>query len=81
MSANVPERSTPTENISGLIEWVTFFNEDNGFCVLRLKPHAIGMCAGGCTAVTEEFGFSSAGESVAQFSAIRGWLVAASALA
>ena len=27
----------PTENLVGLVERVTFHNEDNGFCVLRLK--------------------------------------------
>jgi exodeoxyribonuclease V alpha subunit len=37
MNAVTPERSTPTESISGLIERVTFFNEESGFCVLRLK--------------------------------------------
>ena len=26
-----------SERISGLIERVTFFNEDSGFCVLRVK--------------------------------------------
>jgi hypothetical protein len=35
MNATTPERSTPVENISGLIEQVTFFNEESGFCVLR----------------------------------------------
>ncbi|WP_237478295.1 SF1B family DNA helicase RecD2 [Lichenibacterium dinghuense] len=29
--------STPTENLAGLVERVTFHNEENGFCVLRLK--------------------------------------------
>jgi exodeoxyribonuclease V alpha subunit len=37
MTATAPERSTPVENISGLIERVTFFNEESGFCALRLK--------------------------------------------
>ena len=37
MNATTPARSTPTESISGLIERVTFFNEEIGFCVLRLK--------------------------------------------
>ena len=33
-NATAPERSTnPTENISGLIERVTFFNEEGGFYV------------------------------------------------
>ena len=31
-----PSGST-TENLAGLVERVTFHNEDNGFCVLRLK--------------------------------------------
>ena len=29
--------STPTENLAGLVERVTFHNEENGFCVLRFK--------------------------------------------
>jgi exodeoxyribonuclease V alpha subunit len=37
MNATAQERNTPTESISGLIERVTFFNEESGFCVLRLK--------------------------------------------
>jgi hypothetical protein len=37
MTATAPERNTPAESISGLIERVTFFNEESGFCVLRLK--------------------------------------------
>jgi exodeoxyribonuclease V alpha subunit len=37
MNAATTERSTPAEKISGLIERVTFFSEESGFCVLRLK--------------------------------------------
>jgi hypothetical protein len=37
MTAAAPERRTPGQKISGLIERVTFFNEDNGFCVLRVR--------------------------------------------
>ncbi len=38
MNATAHERSTnPTESISGLIERVTFFTEESGFCVLRVK--------------------------------------------
>ena len=29
--------STPTEVLAGLVERVTFHNEENGFCVLRVK--------------------------------------------
>ncbi len=29
--------STPTEVLAGLVERVTFHNEDNGFCVLQVK--------------------------------------------
>jgi exodeoxyribonuclease V alpha subunit len=36
-SASSPERTAPTEQISGLIERVTFCNEENGFCVLRVQ--------------------------------------------
>jgi exodeoxyribonuclease V alpha subunit len=37
MSAAIPERRPVTEEISGLIERVTFHNDDSGFCVLRVK--------------------------------------------
>jgi exodeoxyribonuclease V alpha subunit len=37
MNAAIPERKALTEEISGLIERVTFHNEDSGFCVLRIK--------------------------------------------
>src|SRR5215472_3748587 len=37
MNASVPERRPATEEISGLIERVTFHNDDSGFCVLRVK--------------------------------------------
>jgi exodeoxyribonuclease V alpha subunit len=38
MNATAPERSTtPTDKMSGVIERVTFFNEESGFCVLRIK--------------------------------------------
>jgi exodeoxyribonuclease V alpha subunit len=30
-------RSTPTEVLAGLVERVTFHNDENGFCVLRVK--------------------------------------------
>jgi hypothetical protein len=33
----VPRASTPTEVLVGLVERVTFQNEENGFCVLRVK--------------------------------------------
>ena len=33
----VPEHRLPTEEISGLIERVTFHNDESGFCVLRVK--------------------------------------------
>jgi exodeoxyribonuclease V alpha subunit len=29
-----------SEVLSGLIERVTFHNEENGFCVLRIKAHS-----------------------------------------
>ena len=32
-----PGVSTPTEVLAGLVERVTFHNEENGFCVLRVK--------------------------------------------
>ena len=32
-----PRTSTPTEVLAGLVERVTFHNEENGFCVLRVK--------------------------------------------
>ena len=36
-SAPLQATSAPTENLAGLVERVTFHNEENGFCVLRLK--------------------------------------------
>jgi exodeoxyribonuclease V alpha subunit len=32
-----PRTSSPTEVLAGLVERVTFHNEENGFCVLRVK--------------------------------------------
>jgi exodeoxyribonuclease V alpha subunit len=32
-----PSSAAPLENLSGLVERVTFHNPDNGYCVLRLK--------------------------------------------
>jgi exodeoxyribonuclease V alpha subunit len=32
-----PKGSPPTEVLAGLVERVTFHNEENGFCVLRVK--------------------------------------------
>jgi exodeoxyribonuclease V alpha subunit len=37
MNAAIPERRPVTEEISGVIERVTFHNEENGFCVLRVR--------------------------------------------
>jgi exodeoxyribonuclease V alpha subunit len=37
MNTAIPERRPATEEISGLIERVTFNNDDSGFCVLRVK--------------------------------------------
>jgi exodeoxyribonuclease V alpha subunit len=37
MNAAAPQRRPATEEVSGLIERVTFHNEENGFCVLRVK--------------------------------------------
>ena len=37
MNAAFPERRPATEEISGVIERVTFHNGDSGFCVLRVK--------------------------------------------
>ena len=37
MNAAIPERRPATEEISGLIERVTFHNDENGFCVLRVR--------------------------------------------
>jgi hypothetical protein len=37
MSATSPQPQTPSEEIAGLVERVTFFNEDSGFAVLRVK--------------------------------------------
>src|SRR5258708_25853486 len=32
-----PRTSTPTEVLAGLVERVTFHNDENGFCVLRVQ--------------------------------------------
>jgi hypothetical protein len=45
MIAAIPERRAVTEEISGVIERVTFHNEDSGFCILRGK-HGGGRLAG-----------------------------------
>jgi exodeoxyribonuclease V alpha subunit len=37
MNAANPDRRTSTEQISGLIERVTFHNDESGFCVLRVR--------------------------------------------
>ena len=37
MNAAIPERRPATEEISGVIERVTFHNDESGFCVLRVK--------------------------------------------
>ena len=37
MNAATPQRRPATEEISGLIERVTFHNDESGFCVLRVK--------------------------------------------
>ena len=37
LPAQASSSGPPTENLAGLVERVTFHNEDNGFCVLRLK--------------------------------------------
>ncbi len=37
MNAATPERRPATEQISGLIERVTFHNDESGFCVLRVN--------------------------------------------
>ena len=37
MNPAAPERRPATEEISGLIERVTFHSDDSGFCVLRIK--------------------------------------------
>jgi hypothetical protein len=37
MNSAIPQRRPATEEISGLIERVTFHNDESGFCVLRVK--------------------------------------------
>jgi len=37
MNAAMPERRPATEQTSGVIERVTFHNDDSGLCVLRIK--------------------------------------------
>ena len=42
MNAAIAERGPVTEEISGLIERVTFYHEENGFCVPRENTAAPG---------------------------------------
>jgi exodeoxyribonuclease V alpha subunit len=37
MSATLPQPRTPSDELAGLVERVTFFNEESGFAVLRVK--------------------------------------------
>jgi len=37
MNAAIPQPRNPSEEIAGLVERVTFFNEESGFAVLRVK--------------------------------------------
>ena len=37
MNTTSPERKAYTEELSGLIERVSFHNDGSGFCVLRVK--------------------------------------------
>ena len=37
MNAAIPDRRPVSEEVSGLIERVTYHNEESGFCVLRVK--------------------------------------------
>jgi hypothetical protein len=37
MNAAIPERRLATEEISGVVERVTFHNDASSFCVLRMK--------------------------------------------
>ena len=37
LAAQASSSGPPTENLAGLVERVTFHNEENGFCVLWLK--------------------------------------------
>ena len=37
MKDSSPQPRTPAEEIAGLVERVTFFNEESGFAVLRVK--------------------------------------------
>jgi hypothetical protein len=46
MNAAMPERQPATEQISGVIERVTFHNDDSGFCVLRIKTKGHPQVAG-----------------------------------
>jgi hypothetical protein len=41
MNAAMPDRRPATEEISGVIERVTFHNDDSGFCVLRVKTKGV----------------------------------------
>jgi tetratricopeptide (TPR) repeat protein len=45
VTAAMPERRPAAEEISGVIERVTFHNDDRGFCVLRVKARGWGRRA------------------------------------
>jgi hypothetical protein len=54
----MPERRPATEQISGVLERVTFHNDDSGFCVLRVetKGHREETVAEGCWVRDREHG-------------------------
>jgi hypothetical protein len=37
MTASSAQPRVPTEELAGLVEWVTFFNPESGFAVLRVQ--------------------------------------------
>jgi hypothetical protein len=37
MNDSSPQRRTPSEEIAGRVERVTFFNEENGYAALQVK--------------------------------------------
>ena len=55
MTAAIPERRAATEEISGLIERVTFHNEDSSVWMLRKNGRELGQCSS-CFFVSVEAG-------------------------
>jgi len=73
MNAAIPERRPATEEISGVMERVTFHNDDSGFCVLRVNKRASrGDDGRGVAAFRDCWGMASRGGMLGQGPGTRG---------